>query len=236
MPATWPMLRPGAEGFFRTHLPAEIGLREVWYPNFGDCLIAALEAQFAAGHRAACVLNSDSPTLPSELLAEMANILAEPGDRIVLGPSTDGGYYLLACKTIHRRLFEDIAWSTEAVCAQTLERAAEIGLPVHLLPEWYDVDDSVALRVLAGEVLDGARFHPTLRSSPARHSAACWQNYSNSEILRRGCGDLPSLLSRKRRDQARPWRDAFRATFEKTAASSGAAACLYYCWGSRVFR
>ncbi len=163
---------PGAEGFFRTHLPAEIGLKEVWYPHFGDCLIAALEAQFAAGHRAACVLNSDSPTLPSELLAEMANILAEPGDRIVLGPSTDGGYYLLACKAVHRRLFEEIAWSTEAVCGQTLERAAEIGLPVHLLPEWYDVDDCAALKLLAGEVLDGVPFHPTLPSSPARHSAA----------------------------------------------------------------
>jgi rSAM/selenodomain-associated transferase 1 len=163
---------PGAEGFFREHIPPQIRLMEVWYPNLGDCLIATLNAQFAAGHRAACVLNSDSPTLPSEFLVETASILAAPGDRIVLGPSTDGGYYLLACKTLHRRLFEEITWSSEVVCAQTLERAAEIGVPVHMLPEWYDVDDCAALKMLAGEVLGGVAFHPTLRSSPARHSTA----------------------------------------------------------------
>ena len=42
-------------------------------------------------------------------------MLAQPGERAVLGPSTDGGYYLLGLKTAHRRLFEDIAWSTERV-------------------------------------------------------------------------------------------------------------------------
>ena len=69
------------------------------------------------------MLNSDSPTLPTALLVETAEVLARPGDRAVLGPSTDGGYYLLGIKQAHRRLFDDIDWSTERVARQTLERA-----------------------------------------------------------------------------------------------------------------
>ena len=79
-------------------------------------------------------------------------ILARPGERAVLGPSTDGGYYLLGLKTVHRRLFEDITWGTERVAAQTLERAREIKLDVHMLPPWYDVDDVEGLRRLHGEL------------------------------------------------------------------------------------
>ncbi len=177
---------PGSEAFFRAHMPAPIALREVWYPDFGACLIEALRGLFSAGHAAACVLNSDSPTLPAALLIEMVSVLAKPGDRAVLGPSADGGYYLLALKAMHGRLFEDIAWSTEAVAAQTLERAVEIGLPVHILPEWYDVDDCEAIRMLMGELIEGRSFSRTLRSSPARHSLALLQSMvSNSDLRAR---------------------------------------------------
>lgn len=163
---------PGSEAFFRAHLPETIALHEVWYPDFGRCLLEALKGQFAAGYSGACVLNSDSPTLPVEFLIEMVAVLAKAGDRAVLGPSTDGGYYLLACKTIHPRLFEDIAWSTETVAEQTCARAAEIGLPVHILPEWYDIDDCSAIRFLAEELLEGRRFSPGMRGGRAQHSLA----------------------------------------------------------------
>jgi rSAM/selenodomain-associated transferase 1 len=174
---------PGSEAFFRAHLPASIALREVWYPNLGRCLIETLKCLFAAGHMAACVLNSDSPTLPPSLLMEMAEALARPGDRAVLGPSADGGYYLLALKTMHVRLFEDIAWSTEIVAKQTLERAAEIGLAVHVLPEWYDVDDCQTIRVLMGELLEGRAFSAKLRGAPARHSRELLQSLTASSNL-----------------------------------------------------
>jgi rSAM/selenodomain-associated transferase 1 len=176
---------PGHGAFFERHLPPDIDRFEVWEPEFGLCLIKALEVQFARGHEAACVLNSDSPTLPHSILVETARILEMPGDRIVIGPSTDGGYYLLGCKSIHHRLFQDIAWSTDIVARQTLERAAEIGIGVHMLPEWYDVDDAAALGTLLGELLDDCPFHSKLRSSPARHSAALLQRMRNEADLDR---------------------------------------------------
>ena len=111
---------PGSEDFFRRTLPGAIGLIGAWLPNFGDCLLHTIREIFARGHSSAVVLNSDSPTLPTALLIETAELLARPGDRAVLGPSSDGGYYLLGLKTAHRRMFEDIAWSTERVAAQTL--------------------------------------------------------------------------------------------------------------------
>ena len=143
---------PGSEGFFYRVLPPAIGLIDAWLPNFGDCLFRTIQQIFARGHGSAVVLNSDSPTLPTAFLVKTADVLARPGERAVLGPSSDGGYYLLGLKTAHRGLFEDIAWSTERVAAQTLERARDIGLDVHMLPVWYDVDDIEGLHRLAGEV------------------------------------------------------------------------------------
>lgn len=178
---------PGEDGFFREIVPPAIGLFETWAPNFGDCLQHALAKQFESGHKAACALNSDSPTLPVSLLVEAARLLASPGDRAVLGPSTDGGYYLLGVKQMHRRLFEDISWSTEHVAAQTLERAREIGLDVAILPEWYDIDDKAALQVFAAEVLDGAPFDPRLKSSAASHSTALMRQLMAT-------GDFPARI------------------------------------------
>src|SRR4029078_8261925 len=102
---------------------------------------------------------------------ERVVFLSHPGDRAVLGPSTDGGYYLLGLKARHRRLFEDVSWSTDQVAHQTLARAAEIGLAVHLLPAWYDVDDAQSLSVLYGELFGERPFlrphdRPRTASSP----------------------------------------------------------------------
>ncbi len=71
----------------------------------------------------------------------------------MLGPAEDGGYYCIGLKRPHARLFEDIAWSTERVFGQTLERAREIDLDTAVLPTWYDVDDLASLRRLADDLL-----------------------------------------------------------------------------------
>ena len=178
---------PGEDAFFEFR-PAGIGLFEAWQPSFGETLAFTIEALLARGHASACVLNADSPTLPPGLLVEAAARLAAPGERIVLGPSTDGGYYLLGMSRLHARLFEDIAWSTDVVCRQTIERAAEIGLEVAMLPEWYDVDDAAALALLRGELLEGRPFAPTLASAPARHTRALLAGPPASPLAGDGAG------------------------------------------------
>jgi uncharacterized protein len=161
---------PGSEKFFRDNLGVEIGLTEVWLPDFGDCLFTAIDRMLAL-HGAAVVLNSDSPTLPTAILVETARLLAQPGDRAVIGPSTDGGYYLLGLKERHRALFEGISWSTEHVMRQTLQRAQELGIAVHVLPPWYDVDDRQSLKLLRAELFDELSFSTTHERHPAPHSA-----------------------------------------------------------------
>jgi uncharacterized protein len=163
---------PGSEPFFRATLPQDIGLFEVWRPDFGDCLFTTIRHLFARGHEAVVVLNSDSPTLPTSILVDTARLLEEPGERAVLGPASDGGYYLLGLKAPHARMFEDIDWSTERVARQTLDRADEIGLPVHSLPMWYDVDDLQALQTLHAELHGAYSFADGLVPHRAAHTAS----------------------------------------------------------------
>ena len=125
--------------------------------DFGQRLIGAVDDLFALGYGAVCLIDSDSPTLPAASLAAAVRALSLPGDRAVLGPSEDGGYYLIGVKKAHRRLFEDITWSTEHVSRETLERAAETGLETIQLPTWYDVDDAATLRALCDELFAGTR-------------------------------------------------------------------------------
>jgi uncharacterized protein len=143
---------PGSEDLFAPLLPEGIGLLPPRRIGLGHALFDAAEDLLAAGYGSACLVNADSPTLPTSTLVAAARALAPPGDRLVLGPAEDGGYYLIGVKHPHRRLFEDIAWSTERVYRQTLNRAAEIGLDTVTLTGWYDVDDLASLRRLADEL------------------------------------------------------------------------------------
>lgn len=124
--------------------------------GFGRCLLHAIEGMIGLGYGAACVLNSDSPTLPTAYLVQAAQALLAPGERVVLGAAEDGGYYLLGMQRVHARLFADIAWSTDTVAAATRARAAELGLEVVELPVWYDVDDRTALARLLRETAAGS--------------------------------------------------------------------------------
>jgi uncharacterized protein len=144
---------PGAERFFEDLLPDGFKLLPPTEPTIGRSLFHAARNLLAGGYGSVCLVNADSPTLPTDVLVETVRRLREPGDRVVLGPATDGGYYLIGLKNFHERLFEAIDWSTERVYRQTIMRAGEIGLPVAPLREWYDVDDEMTLAVLARELL-----------------------------------------------------------------------------------
>lgn len=149
-----------AETVYKNILPPKFFLIPQRGDRFGDRLLFAAEDLFTVGFESVCLINSDSPTVPASAFAEAAIELANPGDRVVLGPSEDGGYYLIGLKKLHRRVFEQIDWSTERVFTQTKERAAHIGVPVHELERGLDVDDRVTLVRLC-ESLFGAEANPT---------------------------------------------------------------------------
>jgi uncharacterized protein len=150
--------------------------------GFGRCLLHAVEALFARGHDAVCLLNSDSPTLPTTLIVRAASALAAPDDRVVLGPADDGGYYLLGMKASHVALFQDIEWSTAAVAVQTRQRAHALGLPITELDPWYDVDDGPALRRLFHELERGSDVDG-LAPYPAPATAACIERLRLRDLL-----------------------------------------------------
>jgi hypothetical protein len=135
----------GAEEAYQEILPSDFELVPQRGDVFGERLTFATEDLLGLGFDSACLIDSDSPTVPEQAYAEAVEVLAQPGDRIVLGPSDDGGYYLIGLKQIHQTVFEGIDWSTERVLEQTITRAEQAGIPVHLLPVWYDVDDRVTL-------------------------------------------------------------------------------------------
>jgi glycosyltransferase A (GT-A) superfamily protein (DUF2064 family) len=73
-----------------------------------------MQRLFAPGHVAACVLSSDTPTLPTAALVRAAELLLTGDDgRVVLGACDDGGYYLLGMRTLHAGLFTDIPWRSQ---------------------------------------------------------------------------------------------------------------------------
>jgi uncharacterized protein len=145
----------GSEQMFDGLLPNGFGLLAQRGENLGERLFHAAYDFLNAGYGGMCLINSDSPTLPKSVLEQALKALQLPGDRVVLGPADDGGYYLIGLKQAHAQLFADIEWSTEKVLPQTLERAAQVRLEVVLLPVWYDVDDGDSLERLRNELFAG---------------------------------------------------------------------------------
>ena len=143
----------GAESAYTDVLPADFSLLPQRGDKFGERLYLALEDLFKCGFDSVCLIDSDSPTVPAENFAQAVELLSASEDRVVLGPSDDGGYYLIGMRKPHRQLFEKIDWSTERVLNQTMQRAAEIDLEVKLLPTGFDVDDDASLRRLCNELL-----------------------------------------------------------------------------------
>lgn len=119
--------------------------------DLGARLDNALTHYLQLGYRHVAIMNSDSPTLPVDYLAAAFEALAGEAD-VVLGPSDDGGYYLIGLKRPVPRLLREVQMSTSTVTADTLALAAEEGLRVKLLPTWYDVDDAAALARLSVEL------------------------------------------------------------------------------------
>jgi hypothetical protein len=104
---------------------------------------------------AALVIGTDSPGLPAEHL-DAARQALESADA-VLGPSDDGGFYLLGLRGVSDALLEGLPWSSEETFERTRARLVERGLSVHVLPPWFDVDrpedlEPLRRRLVRGEI------------------------------------------------------------------------------------
>lgn len=147
----------GDEGAFDGLLPQGFGLLPQRGDGFGERLWLAAQDVFSCGFGAVCLIDSDSPTMPASALREAVEALARPGDRVVLGGSADGGYYLIGLKAAHQGPFEGITWSTPTVYAETVQQVRSAGLELLELPTWYDVDEAITLTMLEDELMQGRR-------------------------------------------------------------------------------
>ncbi len=135
--------------------------------DLGHSMHLAFLKLFGEGAAHAVVIGSDLPSLPASLL-ERAFVALESGSDVVIGPSADGGYYLIGLRSPQPTLFEDMVWSTDQVLNQTLDLVRAAGLEVEILNEWYDVDNLADLEKLIFDL----ETDPELRAEATRRTLA----------------------------------------------------------------
>jgi rSAM/selenodomain-associated transferase 1 len=160
-----PVLSSGtadAEVAFEAMLPGHF----LFIPQLGDDLGARLlstfEQLFQRGFTQVMAIDSDTPTLPTAYLEHALRLITDQGNDVVLGPTEDGGYYLIGLRQSHRALFEQMPWSTSQVFPETLRRSAQQGLMVACTASWHDIDtpeDLIRLRHSLNQVTDGLARH-----------------------------------------------------------------------------
>jgi rSAM/selenodomain-associated transferase 1 len=141
---------PEAEKAYFADLAPDFQLLMQEGTDLGARLDHALTTYLQLGYTRVVIMDSDSPTLPASCLAAAFEGLAEAD--VVLGPCSDGGYYLIGLKQPAPRLLREVQMSTPTVVNDTLALATEEGLRVKLLPTWHDVDNLADLNELAGEL------------------------------------------------------------------------------------
>jgi rSAM/selenodomain-associated transferase 1 len=112
--------------------------------DLGQRMRHAFQQRFEDGYDKVLIIGSDSPTLPTAYIRQAFDSERE----VMLGPSTDGGYYLIGMNRKVTDIFEGIAWGSERVLAETINRLQTLKAGLELLPVWYDVDRPEDLRFL----------------------------------------------------------------------------------------
>lgn len=135
------------------------------HPQTGDGLAARLtdffESEFSAGAPAVLAVGSDSPNLPVQYILSASAVLQRHD--AVIGPATDGGYYLIGLKRVDAdvgQLFHGIRWSEAATFSEQVDNLDAAQLSVGMLPPWYDVDTVVDLRLLKDHLTAAAKCAP----------------------------------------------------------------------------
>ena len=135
----WIALTPEGQEYFCRNF-TKIRLLTQRGKDLGERLHHVFVDLFQMGYNQITVADSDSPTVPLSSIDQAYEHLNGDDCDVVLGPSSDGGYYLIGLKRPTQRLFDEIPWSTERVLESTLTRAGELELKVGLLPTAYDID------------------------------------------------------------------------------------------------
>lgn len=137
----WVAFTPDNErGWFEKNIDSSIGLMAQRGEALGDRMHNIIEDRYVGGAEAVLVMGTDLPTLPMEHIRRAGHFLRN-GTEVVLGPSEDGGYYLIGLCEPEPRLFEGIEWGSELVLEQTLYQLEAVGKLVGKIPSWFDVDE-----------------------------------------------------------------------------------------------
>jgi rSAM/selenodomain-associated transferase 1 len=131
---------PESQSWFKDLTPPHFMLLPQYGDDLGARLLSTFEQLFQAGYTEVLVIDSDTPTLPTAHLEQALSLFAAPQNDVVLGPTEDGGYYLIGLRRLHHELFERMPWSTPQVFRETRRRSAQCGLTVACTESWYDVD------------------------------------------------------------------------------------------------
>ncbi len=134
--------------------------------TLGDRMRNVFADLFGRGYSSAVMVGSDLPTLPPAHVEQAFDCLHNHRSSVVIGPATDGGYYLIGLCRLWPQLFDSIPWSTPYALRATVEAAENAHLIVSMMPEWYDVDEIDELRLVLNETAGAGR----TRSWAATHS------------------------------------------------------------------
>lgn len=107
--------------------------------DLGEKMLNAVNRIFNMGYDKAILIGSDSPDTPVSFITDAFEQL--DSHRLVIGPSSDGGYYLIGMNSPVDSVFKGINWGHHNVLKETISAAEEEGISYFLLPEWYDIDD-----------------------------------------------------------------------------------------------
>jgi uncharacterized protein len=147
-----------SESLFKDLTPPHFRLIPQRGDDLGARLLFTFNQLFRQGYTQVVVIDSDTPTLPTAYLEQALTLIAARENDVVLGPTEDGGYYLIGLRQSHRELFEQMPWSTPQVFPETRRRSARAGLTVACTESWYDVDtpeDLARLREAFAHIHDG---------------------------------------------------------------------------------
>lgn len=151
--------------------------------DLGERMANAFASVFADGFDACCIIGSDAPDLPPDIVMQAFESLETDMADVVFGPAIDGGYYLIGMRRLWDGVFDRVPWSVPETLDKNLQRAAELGLRSTLLPAWHDIDTVEDLEFFCRNNTNAGlatyraaeRMFPEFRHS-AIHKCAKWRS------------------------------------------------------------